>query len=136
MKITFCAKCGANATASDYYCKRCGEWLSNPGVELMPAVLRQWACDEIRKMRVLHVLSGGLSLTAAASLAVGLVRGVDTPMLLLLVLCCLAIAIFQLVNFFLAHGLEQRIDRSRSAYSEMSVAAKVPNHQFRSGSSA
>jgi len=49
----------------------------------------------------MEVASAGLSLVAAASIAVVLITDVDLPLLVLAVLCCSAVAAFQVVAFFL-----------------------------------
>lgn len=66
-------------------------------------------------MRILEAVSAGLSLTAAALITSVLVGGSDTQLLHLAVVCCVVVAVYQMINFYLGHKLQQRIDRSRSA---------------------
>lgn len=65
-------------------------------------------------MRVLEAVSAGLSLTAGGIISAVLVGGSDIQLLYLAVLCCVVVAIYQTVNFYLGYKLQQRIDRSRS----------------------
>jgi hypothetical protein len=65
-------------------------------------------------MRVLEAVSAGLSLTAAAIVTSVLVAGTDVQLLFLAAFCCVVVAIYQIVNFYLGYKLHQRIDQSRS----------------------
>ena len=114
-KNMFCPGCGADGQTAESYCKRCGKWL--PDVEALsrPGLFRKRTREEkIRKMRVLEAVSAALSLTAGAIITSVLVGGSDTQLLNLAVFCCIVVAVYQMVNFYLGYKLQQRIDRSRS----------------------
>lgn len=111
----FCPKCGANGQTAESYCKRCGKWLPDLDAILRPGLFRKRTRDEkIRKMRVLEAVSAGLSLTAAAIVTSVLVAGADVQLLFLAAFCCVVVAVYQIVNFYLGYKLHQRIDQSRS----------------------
>lgn len=111
----FCPKCGADGQTAESYCKRCGEWLPDLDAIRRPGLFRKRTRDEkIRKMRVLEAVSAGLSLTAAAIVTSVLVAGTDVQLLFLATLCCVVVAVYQIVNFYLGYKLHQRIDQSRS----------------------
>ena len=100
---------------AESYCKRCGEWLPDLDAIRRPGLFRKRTREEkIRKMRVLEAVSTVLSLTAGAIITSVLVAGTDTQLLYLAVLCCVVVAVYQIVNFYLGYKLQQRIDRSRS----------------------
>ena len=64
-----------------------------------------------RRTRSRHE-SAGLSLTSAAIIAAVLV-GNDTQLLFLAFLCCLFVALYQAVNFYLGRNLQQKVNQSR-----------------------
>ncbi len=110
----FCPKCGADAQNADSYCTRCGEWLPDLNSLARPGLFRKRTREEkIRKMRVLEAISAGLALTAAA-IIFGVSRGfADSQLLFLSLLCCLIVAVYQIVNFYLGSTLQKKIDQSR-----------------------
>ena len=64
-------------------------------------------------MRVLELVSAGLSLTAAAVIFAVLRGTADTQLLFLSVICCLIVAVYQIVNFYLGSTLQKKIEQSR-----------------------
>jgi hypothetical protein len=70
--------------------------------------------EKIRKMRVLEAVSAGLSLTSAAIIISILAGGGDPGLLFLAAFCCFLVAAYQVVNFYLGHKLQQRVDHSRA----------------------
>jgi hypothetical protein len=115
MKSMFCPKCGAAAQSAESYCRRCGEWLPDVDALVRPGLFRRRTREErIRKMRVLEVVSAGLSLTAAAIIISVLAGRGDTQLLFLAAFCCVLVAAYQAVNFYLGHKLQQRADHSRA----------------------
>ena len=64
-------------------------------------------------MRVLELVSAGLSLTAAAVIFAVLRGTADTELLFLSLLCCLIVAVYQIVNFDLGSTLQKKIEQSR-----------------------
>lgn len=121
----FCPKCGADGQTAESYCKRCGEWLPDLDAIRRPGLFRKRTPDEkIRKMRVLEAVSAGLSLTAAAIVTSVLVGGAEVQLLFLAALCCLLVAVYQIVNFYLGYKFHQRIDQSRSNTPEKINAAE------------
>lgn len=115
VKTMFCPKCGADAQSADSYCRRCGEWLPDIDALARPRLFRKSTREQkIRKMRILEAISAGLSLTAAAIIISVLRGGGETQLLILSVFCCLIVAAYQVVNFYLGHKLQQRVDESRT----------------------
>ena len=115
MESMFCPKCGADAQSAESYCKRCGEWLPDIDALARPRLFRKWTREQkIRKMRVFEAVSAGLSLTSAAIIISILTGGGDTQMLFLAAFCCLLVAAYQVVNFYLGYKLQQRVDQSRA----------------------
>ena len=111
----FCPKCGADAQSADSYCKRCGEWLPDIDALARPRLFRKWTREQkIRKMRILEAISAGLSLAAAAIIIAFLRGGAETQLLILAVFCCFIVAAYQVVNFYLGHKLQQRVEQSRA----------------------
>lgn len=110
----FCPKCGADAQNADSYCTRCGEWLPDLNSLTRPGLFRKRTREEkIRKMRVLEAISAGLALTAAAMIFAVLSGSADTQLLFLSLLCCVIVAVYQIVNFYLGSTLQKRIEQSR-----------------------
>jgi hypothetical protein len=127
IKAMFCPKCGANAQSAESYCKRCGEWLPDFGALTRPRLFRKRTREEkIRKMRVLEAVSAGLSLTAAAIIISILAGGGDTQLLFLAAFCCVLVAAYQVVNFYLGYNLQKRIDQTRAEPTD-EIEAKVEN---------
>ena len=119
----FCRKCGADAQSAQSYCK--GEWLPDLDASHRPGLFRKRTRDEkIRKMRVLEAVSAGLSLTAAAVVTSVLVAGADVQLLSLATLCCVVVAVYQIVNFYLGYKVHQRIDQSRANTPDEITAAE------------
>ena len=115
MKSMFCPKCGADAQSAESYCKRCGEWLPDIDALVRPRLFRKRTReDKIRKMRVLEAVSAGLSLISAAIIISILAGAGDTQLLFLATFCCLLVAAYQVVNFYLGYKLQQRVDQSRA----------------------
>ena len=110
----FCPKCGADAQNAESYCTRCGEWLPDLNSLTRPGLFRKRTREEkIRKMRVLEAISAGLALTAAAMIFAVLRGSADTQLLFLSLLCCLIVAVYQIVNFYLGSTLQKKIEESR-----------------------
>ena len=114
----FCPKCGADGQSAESYCKRCGEWLPDLDAVRSPGLFRKRTREEkIRKMRVLEAVSAALSLTAATIITSVLVAGGDIQLLFLAALCCVIVALYQIVNFYLGYKLQRGIDQSRTTKS-------------------
>jgi hypothetical protein len=110
----FCPKCGADAQNAESYCTRCGEWLPDLDAHTRPGLFRKRTRDEkIRKMRILEAISAGLALAAAAMIFSFLRGGSDQQLLFLSLLCCLIIAAYQMINFYLGSTLQKKITQSR-----------------------
>ena len=111
----FCPKCGAAGQTAESYCKRCGEWLPDIGALARPKLFRKLSRDEkIAKMRVLEMVSVGLSVTSAAVILSVLAGGNDIQILFLALLCCVLVTVYQIVNFYLGYKLQRKIERSRA----------------------
>jgi hypothetical protein len=116
-KNMFCPKCGAEGQSAESYCKRCGEWLPDLDAIRRPGLFRKRTREEkIRKMRVLEAVSAGLSLTAGAIIISVVAAGTNVQLLNIAVICCVVVAVYQMINFYLGHKLQQRIDQSRSEH--------------------
>lgn len=121
----FCPKCGAEGQSAESYCKRCGEWLPDLEAIRSPGLFRKRTREEkIRKMRILEVVSAALSLTAVAIITSVLAAGGDVQLLFLAAFCCIVVALYQIVNFYLGYKLQSRIDRSRTTTSDKIEAAE------------
>ena len=121
MDSMFCPKCGADAQSAESYCKRCGEWLPDIDNLTRPRLFRKRTREEkIRKMRVLEAVSAGLSLTAATIIIAILAGGGDTQLLFLAAFCCVLVAAYQAVNFYLGYKLQERIAQTRAQVSDES----------------
>ena len=118
MKYASCSKCGDDAQNAEPYCRRCGEWLPNPNVNLSSDLLRQRTTDQLRNMRFLQAVSAGLSLVAAAVTTIVLVTNLDAPLLFLAILCCLVVAIYQLITICLSYTLPELMNRSHFGKSD------------------
>jgi hypothetical protein len=129
----FCPKCGANAQNAESYCTRCGEWLPDLNALTRTGLFRKRTREEkIRKMRILEGISAGLAL-AAAAMIFAVRRGSGDPELLFLsLLCCLIIAAYQIVNFYLGSTMQKRIEQSRL---EAETLSHKGAEQLRSGES-
>jgi hypothetical protein len=114
MKTIFCPSCGAKGQSVESYCRFCGEWL--PDIEaltnrkLFGKLTRE---QKIGKMRVLEAVSAGLSLTSAA-IIISILAGGDMKILFLAAFCCILVAVYQVVNFYLGYKLQPRADQSRA----------------------
>lgn len=125
MSNMFCPKCGAKDQSAESYCKRCGEWLPDVDAMVGPSLFRTRTREEkIRKMRVLEAVSAGLSLMTAAIIISVLAGGADPQLLFLAALCCLFVAAYQVINFYLGHKLQERIAQSRSNRTNSLIAGE------------
>jgi hypothetical protein len=110
----FCPKCGADAQNAESYCTRCGEWLPDVNSFTRPGLFRKRTREEkIRKMRILEAISAGLALAAAAMIFAVRSGSADPQLLFLSLLCCLIIAAYQIVNFYLGSTMQKKITQSR-----------------------
>ena len=124
-KVMFCPKCGAADQSAESYCKRCGDWVPDVDALTRPGLFRKRTREEkLRKIRVLEMVSAGLSLTSAAIIAAVLV-GNDTQLLFLAFLCSLFVALYQGVNFYLGRNLQQKINQSRVKEMRTSPESRV-----------
>jgi hypothetical protein len=115
MKTIYCPKCGAGDQSVEAYCKRCGEWLPDIDALTRPGLLRKLTREEkIRKMRILEVISAGLSLISVAVILTVLTGGNDKQFLFLAVICCSLVAVYQMINFYLGYKLQPRETESRA----------------------
>jgi hypothetical protein len=97
------------------YCKRCGEWLPDIDALSRPGLLRKLTREEkIRKMRLLEMISAGLSLISVAVILTVLAGQNDKQFLFLAVICCSLVAIYQMVNFYLGYKLKPKTTENRA----------------------
>lgn len=126
MAKMFCSKCGAQDQTAESYCTRCGDWLPDIDALAKPGLFRKRTREEkIRKMRVLEVVSAGLALTSAAIILSVLYGNSDVQLLFLSFVCCLVIAMYQIVNFYLGRKLQQRIVQSRVEPAPASIERNI-----------
>ena len=110
----FCPKCGAADQNAESYCKRCGDWLPDVEALTRPGIFRKRSREEkIRKMRVFEAVNAGLSLTSAIVILAVLSGNSDAQLLFLSLLCCLFVAVYQVVNLYLGQNLHHKINQSR-----------------------
>jgi hypothetical protein len=115
MKTIYCQKCGADGQRVEAYCKRCGEWLPDIDALSRPGLLRKLTREEkIRKMRLLEMISAGLSLISVAVILAVLAGQNDKQFLFLAVICCSLVAIYQMVNFYLGYKLKPKTTENRA----------------------
>ena len=109
----FCPNCGAEGQSVESYCRFCGEWLPDIAAltnrKFFGKLTRE---QKIGKMRVLEAVSAGLSLTAAA-IIISILAGGDMKILFLAAFCCILVAVYQVVNFYLGYKLQPRTDQRR-----------------------
>ena len=115
MKTMFCPKCGAGAQSVESYCTLCGEWLPDMGALARRQLFRRLTRGEkIAKVRVLEMVSAGLSLTSAVIIIDILAGTGDPQMLPLVAFCCLLVAAYQMVNVYLGYKVRRSVDQSRA----------------------
>ena len=115
MKTMFCPKCGAGAQSVESYCTRCGEWLPDMGALARRHLFsRLTRGEKIAKMRVLEMVSAGLSLTSAVIIIDILAGSGDPQMLTLVAFCCVLVAVYQAVNIYLGYKVQRSADQSRA----------------------
>jgi hypothetical protein len=96
------------------YCKRCGEWLPDIDALTRPGLLRRLTREEkIRKMRLLEMISAGLSLISVAVILTVLAGQNDKQFLSLAVICCTLVAVYQMVNFYLGYKLKPKVTKEK-----------------------
>jgi hypothetical protein len=125
MKTIYCPKCGADGQNVEAYCKRCGEWL--PDIEALsrPGLLKKLSREEkIRKMRLLEIISAGLSLISVAVILTVLAGQNDKQFLFLAVICCSLVAVYQLVNFYLGSKLQPKVPGEAEKRSAIEAGAE------------
>jgi hypothetical protein len=104
----FCPKCGAGDQNSESYCRRCGEWL--PDMEARPrsGLFRKRTREQkMRKMRLLEAMSAALALASAIIIFTFRPSHSD-DVLHLAGIFCVAISIYQLVNFYFGLTLQSK----------------------------
>ena len=110
----FCPKCGADSQSPESYCRSCGEWLPDitafANRKLFGKLSRE---QKIEKIRILEAVSAGLSLTSAA-IIISILAGGDKQILFLAAFCCILVAVYQMVNFYLGYKLQQKAGQSRT----------------------
>ena len=122
----FCPKCGSGDQHADSYCKRCGEWLPDVDALNKRGLFRKRTREEkIRKMRTLEALSAALSLLSAAIIFFVIWSGSSRPLLIVSGMFGVIVAVYQIVNFYLGHSLQRRVDQTREdGRAQMNVPAE------------
>jgi hypothetical protein len=96
----FCPKCGVGDQSAESYCRRCGKWLPDMEGRTRPRLFPRTPKQKIRKMRVLEIMSAALALAAAAMIFYFPSSQGDMSLLNLAGTFCVAIALYQAVNFY------------------------------------
>jgi hypothetical protein len=106
----FCPKCGSADQTPESYCKRCGEWLPNVGASARGlGIMRNRSREQkVRKMRILELVSAGLSITSVALIIAFLTGSGARQLLNLAVLCGILVTLYQIFNFYLGTSIERK----------------------------
>ena len=116
----FCPRCGSDGQLPESYCKRCGEWLPNidaSGIGI--GIMRNKSPEQkVQRMRILELISAGLSITSFALIVLFLSGRADRGLLNLAALCAILVTFYQILNFYLGYTVERRKRRSLHATSE------------------
>src|SRR5690606_31097389 len=92
------------------YCRSCGVWLPPLGsggkLSRSPAASRE---DKLVRIRTLEMISAGLSLTAGAIVLTYLLTGADRGLLFLAAAVSIVVAIYQIANMVLGHGVAKSL---------------------------
>lgn len=114
METMFCPNCGADNQSVESYCRSCGKWLPDIDAltnrKLFGKLTRE---QKIEKIRILEAISAGLSLTSTA-IIISILAGGDVKMLFLAAFCCIVVAIYQVINFYLGYKLQQKTIQNRA----------------------
>jgi len=121
----FCPKCGSGDQTPESYCKRCGEWLPNVdartrGIGIMRNRSRE---QKVRKMRILELVSAGLSIASVALIVAFITGAGQRGLLNLAVICGILVTLYQIFNFYLGSSIERK-RRDRSTHT-----TNPPEHQ-------
>jgi hypothetical protein len=118
MKTMFCPNCGAEGQSAESYCRICGEWLPDIQALAKPKLFGKLSREQkIGKMRVLEMVSAGLSLTSAA-IIISILAGGDKKILFLAAFCSILVFVYQLINFYLGYKIHSKPDQKRSENNE------------------
>lgn len=111
----FCPKCGIGDQSPESYCRQCGDWLRDPDATGGGGIFRATTRDEkIRKMRILELVSIGLSLTSVAIIFSFLSGSMDKGLLFLAMACGIVVAFYQAANMYLGHKVTRTLPRQAS----------------------
>ena len=109
----FCPKCGVADQNAESYCRRCGEWLPDMNDATQHRLFRKRTREEkIGKMRILEIVSAALACTSAA-IIFSVLSGGDASLLNLAGICCIVIAVYQVVNFYFGYSLQPKRTQSQ-----------------------
>ena len=115
MKTIYCPQCGADSQNVESYCRRCGRWLPDIDALTRPKLFRKLSREEkIKKMRLLEIISAGLSFVSVVVMLSVLFGNNDKKFLFLGVICCLLVALYQLVNFYIGSKLGPKSTEERA----------------------
>ncbi len=95
----FCSKCGAADQTADSYCRQCGEWVADPN-RRRGRFGRTSRESKINKMRVLQIVSIGLSL-ASTFIIISFLNGGDIDSLKIAALFGFLVAVYQIIALML-----------------------------------
>lgn len=95
----FCSKCGAADQSPDSYCRQCGEWIADNS-RRRGRFGRSSREHKIGKMRMLQIVSVGLSL-ASALIIINFLNGGDAGLLNVAVMCGFLVAAYQIATIII-----------------------------------
>ncbi len=112
MMTLFCPKCGAGEQSHESYCRSCGEWLPNlehiGGLGLFRAASRE---DRVQRIRVLELISIGMSLTSALIVFLFLTGLLDRNLLYLVVAFGIVVSVYQIANMYLGRKVAKSLPK-------------------------
>ncbi|MFZ1699252.1 MAG: hypothetical protein WBO10_13790 [Pyrinomonadaceae bacterium] len=101
----FCPKCGSAEQTPDSYCRQCGEWLPDLSAASRGRFRTSTREQKVRRMRVLQMISTGLSLASALIIIHVVANGVDQEMLPLAAFCGFLVAVYQIISLILGYNV-------------------------------
>ncbi len=101
----FCSKCGAADQSPDSYCRKCGTWLIDPNENRRhgPFGRKRSRGQRIRSIRILQIISIGLSITSTLIIVHVISNGVDQEMLPLAAFCAFLVAVYQTISLLIGN---------------------------------
>lgn len=132
----FCSKCGAADQTPDSYCRQCGEWLPDHASGSRGRFRASTREQRVWRMRMMQLVSFGLSLTSSIMILVYLKADGDMQLLRIATVCGFIVAIYQIVSLIIGYKvLTPKVNRTdetattiagRTQASQVSLRAADP----------